>query len=164
MRAQSQRNACYFLSVISLCLGPVVRGPRLIKDGVKAACSFIPFVLCYAGVTGLLPALPASCSPGTLGKQTKPSPGIRLKCGKGICDSHWSGKGSRCGLSRWENTKHVAYPNRKRLWREFRAAHLCGLERPSSRASWASVQHSLPSLCGMHAAPKAMASGSSLEP
>lgn len=49
-------------------------------------------MLCCAGVTGLLPALPANCSCGTLRKQTNPSPEIRLKCGKGICDSHWQWK------------------------------------------------------------------------
>lgn len=49
-------------------------------------------LLCCAGVTILLPTLPANYSPGVLGKQTKPSPDIMLKRGKGICDSHWQWK------------------------------------------------------------------------
>lgn len=37
-------------------------------------------------------AVPADCSPGTLGKQTKPCPEIHCKRGEGICGSHWQWK------------------------------------------------------------------------
>lgn len=47
---------------------------------------------------------PTNCSPGTLGKQSKPSPEIRGKYGKGICGSLWKWKWEQVWLSRWEGT------------------------------------------------------------
>lgn len=125
-----------------------------------------PFVLCRAGVTGLLPALPPNCSPGALGKQTKSSPEIRLKCGKGICDSHWQWKWQQVWAQ--QMGKHPASApsqhreaveqtqSRPSMWDG--QGELMGL---SSCASLVAVQCCMSSLCGMHAPPKAMASGSS---
>lgn len=127
-------------------------------------------LLCCAGVTILLPTLPANYSPGVLGKQTKPSPDIVLKRGKGICDSHWQWKWQQL----WAQLmgKHPASAPSQHgeaveqtqsspsVWDG--GGELVGpMMEPGSCSGLVAVQCCVSSLCGTCAPSKAMASGSS---